>query len=450
MNLSELFESFADIRYESSITEKEVLIAEILGSENAEVFSDICKWVFNPYRKISIRVSDDDMFTDKEDDTLDVPDLDDMRDKIIFSRFKVILCMLEERQVTGNQARDKVGAFLNALPEHMVSWFVAIFNKDLKLGVANKILERHIPDLAPKFSVQLCPSKQWSGTIPQDGFLVEPKLDGIRGICGPFGENGSYVMLSRNGRPLHNVSRILDSIAFMAAQIGSFDHLPPVFDGELWCESWETTSSITSTQSEHPRAQELCYYVFDWLPANEWSIQQCKAELAFRVRYLNKYISDHGDKLIVSVPSIHSADVSEIELICQSYVDDGFEGAVLKDPHSLYEYKRSKVWLKYKPFFDEDLLVSDVELGWLDNNNNIYADNDPRVDGALSLTRALRSAIVVRDGQSTHVGSGFSREQRLAFASGDLVGKVIEVRYQRVSPDGKLIFPRIRGVRRDK
>lgn len=447
MNLETLFSQFAEIQDTRSRSEKDEVLSEILASDNGDALRDLAKFVYDPYRVIYVRVTEDVLdFADKEATSLG-SDLD------VWGAFKSLLHLLEARAISGHEARRHVATFLATIPSDYREWFVAILNKDLKIGVGRKIIEKHISDVAPKFSVQLCPSKQWDGyTIPDGGWMVSPKIDGIRGIIGPFGNDlgGSlhgYRALSRNGLPLYNTEHILIELVGFANTFYRRNDVWPVFDGEFYTHGWELSSSITATQSKHTEAHRLQYHVFDIITYPEWVAGKCKAEAHFRDVMLGNILTYASDS-IVHVPSIITVDPEEARMITQAYVDDGYEGAVLKGVGSFYEFRRSKAWVKFKPFVDEDLIVSGLELGWLDSAGRMYDDGDPRASG----DQVVKSLIVDRQGVKTNVGSGLTHLQRRVFCASPekVVGKTATVRYQRISEDGCLIFPRFKGIRTDK
>jgi DNA ligase-1 len=444
MDISALFEQLEDIKATSSRSEKDVILSEVMASDNADLLQQIASYLYDPYRRIYVRVTDD--IGEYADSQMSL-----QTDADVWGQFVTLLSKLETRSISGNEARRQVAIFLESIPEEYVEWFTGILNKDLKIGVGRKILEKHIPYIAPHFSPQLCPSQQWDGRlIPPGGWLVSPKIDGIRGIVGPFGPDLSvhgYTALSRKGLPLYNTEHIVQELAGFAETFHRRNSVWPVFDGEFYTHGWELSSSITSTRTPHPEVAKLQYYVFDIITHPEWNRAQCKAAAQFRDSMLSKVLTYSSD-CIVHVPSILSLDPEEVRIITETYVDDGFEGAVLKGAESLYEFKRSRAWMKFKPFLDEDLIVSKVDLGWLDSQGRMYQDNDSRREG----TRAVRALIVERNGVETHVGTGMTHDQRRLFCEHPelVVGKTVTVRYQRVTEDGRLIFPRLKGVRSDK
>ena len=127
MDLLHLFDELDECRDQSSITEKRIILEEILSSENAEIFKDIVSFVYNPYRKSHIRVTDDLIFFSNELLGKHVGNTD----SDIWASFKSLLYNLETRALTGNQARNKVSQFFSIIPDEYTDYFVGIINKDL-------------------------------------------------------------------------------------------------------------------------------------------------------------------------------------------------------------------------------------------------------------------------------------------------------------------------------
>lgn len=448
MDLWELFDRLDVCRQESSIAAKHQVLEDILSSENSKVFRQIAGFVYNPYRKVHIKVTDDIIFHET------ICDYPKFTEEEAWGAFCAMLHDLEERKITGNLARRRVAGFFARLPDQYHDYFISILNKDLKIGVARKIIEKHIPDVAPKFDVQLCPSKQWDEvTVPRGGWFVSPKIDGIRGVVGPFGADPNdkyygYKALSRNGHELHNTEHILEEISAWSHAFYRRNSIWPVFDGEFYTHGWEMSNSIVSTSKRsHPEAGRLQYHVFDLITHTDWSRGICGAEACFRDQALSRLLANASSK-IVHVPSILSVDPEEVKLLTEAFVEQGYEGSVLKGYHSMYEFKRSKAWMKYKPFHDVDVIVTKILYGRLDSDGNMFKTSDPRATGS----KIVRSLVVDCGGVETQVGTGLSQEDRISLAEDPaaVIGRTITVRYQRISEDGKLIFPRFRGIRLDK
>jgi DNA ligase-1 len=127
-------------------------------------------------------------------------------------------------------------------------------------------------------------------------------------------------------------------------------------------------------------------------------------------------------------------DYSEIKDLHDNYVAQGYEGAMIKDLNAPYRFGRGYEVMKLKVFHDVDLKIKSLE------------------EGTGKHTGKLGSVTVVFNGVEVRVGSGFSDSNREEIwrAPDSFVGRVIEVRYQEVTPDGSLRFPVFVCFRNDR
>jgi len=432
-----------EIRDTSSRSDKEDLLNDILNDELGPHFVKLLSFVIDPYRKLNIRVTAS-MLTEASDY------VEESDHEAVWSEFFSLLAQLETSQLSGNRARNKVVEFLRKLHPMTAEWFAQFLNKKLKIGVGRATIEKLIPGIAKRFSVQLC--GKYDGSELSHDYYVQPKMDGARGVCAKF-TNSKFIALSRNGKPFYNVSTVLSDLE----QLESMYDEPMVFDGEFYCGSWNATLSLI--RSEKPKSEEsLRYYVFDAIPLSYWqSAKVYPYSLTDRDAMLSVAVDSLPLPSIVKVPSILARSFKSISDTTILYVSQGWEGSVLKDPFSLYTYDRSSSWLKYKFFKEVDATIVDVELGYLDEQTgSIMNDKDPRSLDAQSdrWVPVVRSLVVdPGSGILTNVGSGLDQLDRYRFLSmyesGALLGQLVEVRYQDVTPDGKLLFPRFVRLREE-
>ena len=111
----------------------------------------------------------------------------------------------------------------------------------------------------------------------------------------------------------------------------------------------------------------------------------------------------------------------------------GFEGTVIKNPSSVYTYKRFKSWLKVKKIVTDDYPIVNVLRG-----KGKYSN----ITGSILIN--VNETIV-------GVGTGMTDDDRnLIWAERDeLIGLKLEVSYQTKSKDGSLIFPVFQRIRYD-
>ena len=127
-------------------------------------------------------------------------------------------------------------------------------------------------------------------------------------------------------------------------------------------------------------------------------------------------------------------DVEKIETLHRIFVDSGFEGAMIKDLDAPYRFGRGYEVMKLKTFHDVDLVIESLE------------------EGTGKHAGKLGSVTVTFNGVAVRVGSGFSDELRESVwcEPDSFIGRMIEVRYQEVTPDGSLRFPTFVCFRNDR
>jgi len=444
MDLNVLFSDLEDTRDTSSRTEKEEILGSIVKGPNGSAFKDLVSFIFNPYRKLKVKVT-----SSMVDDATDFSQACEDHERL-WRDFLALIERLESGQATGNAAREAIRSFLLDCDPEMVEWFAMILNKKLKIGVGKSTIDKFYADLVPRFGVQLC-SKYRQEVLPHS-YMVQPKMDGARGVCGRFVE-GRMVALSRNGKPFYNVDEILRQLS----QLEEFYDEPHVFDGEFYAGNWADSISIVRSEKAVDTSK-LKFYIFDAIPLACWVAGKVYEEpLRDRDLALQAAVDVLQSPQIVHVPHQLAADPESITALTSRYVAEGWEGAVLKDPESCYQYERTNTWMKFKFVKDVDAVVVGAELGWLDTvTGSIIGEHDPRAsDMGGEWSPVVRSLVVdPGNGIRTNVGSGLERDDRFAFYElnelGGLVGLTVEVHFQSFTPDGKLLFPRFIRLRDDK
>lgn len=237
--------------------------------------------------------------------------------------------------------------------------------------------------------------------------VVQPKLDGIR--CLWDGEHA----WPRSGKRSINIGACLQNL---------LENVSCELDGELFAEElkFEEISSAVRTLSGSgdPRIQ---YWVYDMpgiLPFEQRSVDVLTT------------IGSLGDqKKIVFTPTNLVQSVEEIEYFLKKYLDEGFEGVMVRDPRSPYQHSRSRYLLKLKPSMTEKAIV----VGFIEGKGKHL--------GRLG-------ALQVRgNGWECNVGTGFSDVERMAIwvSQADHVLTSVLVEFQERTKYGVPRFPRFKG-----
>jgi ATP-dependent DNA ligase len=179
--------------------------------------------------------------------------------------------------------------------------------------------------------------------------------------------------------------------------------------------------------------------IFDAIPIEEFLAEGSTKPLYERRYVINKAIncSSTPFQYVKWNPGRLIATADELEDIMAEYLEQGYEGVVIKDLDATYKFKRSKDWIKHKPWIDVDVPI----VG--------FADGEGKWTGGLG-------AVIIEGGEEgvgrTEVGSGLTDEMHKYIWEHrqELLGTLVEVRYQNKTPDGKLRFPVFRRLRTDR
>lgn len=254
---------------------------------------------------------------------------------------------------------------------------------------------------------------------------VEPKIDGVRCLI-VAGE-----ALSRSGKRLYHLDWVLSELRSLVGRkiVGDW-----VFDGELWAGSWNGTVSICRAGVSDRSCENLDCVVFDVLPVSHWQMRAVYPErYRDRHRRLVEWLRDGKRVRPVQQDPWHSPlrDMASVRRVLSLAKADGYEGVMLKQWASPYEFRRSPFWLKV---VSERTLT--VRVVGLQEGKGKYR----------GMVGALKC--VLPDGKEVRV-SGMTDEQRMMFWARPetVVGSEVEVSYRERTQAGALRFPQFVRVR---
>lgn len=280
----------------------------------------------------------------------------------------------------------------------------------------------------------------------ESGVYVQPKLDGIRALV--FCTQGRVVMVTRKAKQILWLKHIRDDIATL---LGDREHI--VLDCEVYAEQICGTCTLKGKTkvfepsdeylpsslrfetitgacrpvrgSPHPLESQLKAYIFDVYDTNQPDLNQTS-----RFEILDELDTSPFEGIRkVDTQEIFSQD--EISEYHDRYVEDGYEGVVLRSKELVYKSgKRSLYMRKYKDFMDSEFEITGIEC-------DDGVDRDQFVWLCTNGTRIFR------------VKPMGTREQKYEWYenSEDYIGKQLTVRYQEVSSDGDLRFARGTSIR---
>ena len=245
--------------------------------------------------------------------------------------------------------------------------------------------------------------------------FAQPKLKGER--CRVEWFKGDPVLLSSYGNEFTCLPHIKDALM-------QFSESKIPFDGELYdhgrsFDGKDGIHSICSRRTNpHPNYKAIQFHIFDiqWEHQSQW----------FRTHQLNEFKENKffdGTPLeLVSTSVIYSDDWLPF---MTAYVEDGYEGVILRSPIALYVPKRNVCLIKIKPTEEDDYTIVEVLEAY-------SIEGHPK-----GMVGAFR--VKDREGIIFDVGAGkLTHKQRERYweSRGDLPNKILVVKHEPTKTKG--------------
>jgi len=253
-------------------------------------------------------------------------------------------------------------------------------------------------------------------------YFTQPKLDGVRCLVSKDG------MQSRNGKPIVSAPHIRQALEpFFQA------HPDAVLDGELYNHELKSDFEklISLVRKTKPTADDLAesaekiqYHVYDLVDGLPNMHLQTFMD---RLGFINQF--DYRSRYYPTVQVVKTTNIQDehdIETMLCHYLEQGYEGQMLRVPESPYEGKRSKFLIKHKEFEDEEFEIVSIEEG-----KGNWAGAAKRIE------------IRLKDGttQFSGVRGSLDTLKDVLYNANDYIGTDVTVRYQNKTEDNKLRFP---------
>jgi len=316
----------------------------------------------------------------------------------------ILLDALSNRKITGNDAQFAINAHTNELTYKSSRLLDMIINKDLRMGVGVKTINKIFPGLIPTHDVML--AKLFEKNRVRYPCFGSPKIDGVRAKF----KNG--IFYSRKGHPYKGLIHLTDELMSIREEL----------DGELIVPglTFQQSSGLIRNDNLTLNAE---FRIFE--------VPTAKVSFIERLIMIDDIhlIGDH----VIKVPHtiLHSEDeVFEFYQTCRNV---GYEGAVIKPIDYEYKGTRSYDWMKIKPKENKDVVVISV------------------YEGKGKYLGQMGGATVDFNGRND-VGGGWSDKQRKDFWENPklILGKCIEVSYMELTDGGNFRHANFEGIREDK
>jgi len=358
------------------------------------------------------------------------------RSKILnYTLFLELLNDLAQRRITGNAALARVSYILSGMTSREIKWYSRVLVKDLNIGIQAKTINEAIPGLVPVFNVMLAqPFKSFPSW-----FVLQPKFDGMRIIA----DTTTGELFSRKGKPVEGFDDLSRELR---------EKFPDGYflDGEILAgakgEKIETFNEIMKQAFRKSSGKKGLLFAFDLLKERDFREESSRDTFLSRHKTLEDMLLDIKAQWIQ--PVFTSGEINtmmpdyedKFNIFYTSALRKGYEGLIMKDLNSPYEFKRTYSWQKVKPEKTFDLMVIGIEPG---NPGTKYENQVGRL-------------VCDYKGIEVRVGSGLTDFQRSDWWEHpeEVVGKTVEVIAQETTTNKKgtesLRFPRFKMLRTDK
>lgn len=365
-----------------------------------------------------------------------------------YPEFRKVLNILTGRVVTGNAAIELLENTIAEFDKPSQEICCQIIDRNLKIGLSNELFAKILGKEARKdFEVTLAQHlEKVKGVDPLDGtFYASRKCDGCR--CLAFvtktAETTEVEFLSRQGKPFMTLNNLIPAIQWYVRDLPNGNY---VTDGELCKVDDEGNEDFQSIIKEIKRKDwtiaDPCYQMFDFCTLDEFNGLSKSEDFTHRLNNMKSMIEGNKFKTIRLLNQERITSQEDFDR-WEGYVAAGnWEGFMLRKDIP-FETGRSKNLLKVKKFFDDEFVVKDLDI----------SEMTTAEPGKGNVTFVgVKSLIIEYKGCPVHVGSGISKEQRIAWKNDPslIIGKTITVKYfePTVSQEGNysLRFPTLKYV----
>lgn len=334
---------------------------------------------------------------------------------------------LSSRKVTGGAASDHLLNVLESLHEYDAEVIHRIIDRDLRIGCSDSTANKVWPGLIPTFDVMLAHKDISRITFPCYGQI---KFDGAR--CHLYWDGKHATAFARSGKEFELHGKFDADLDWLNIPAGT------TLDGELLCVrdgkvlDRKTGNGILNKANKGTITEEDA----DLIVFQCWDVVDVGGTIPYRIRYgaLKDTIKNSNKILLAETVVINNQ--AEAQAFFEKCIDEGHEGAMMKNMDNIWEPKRVRSIGKMKAEETADLKIVDWEEGTGKNEGRLGAYVCETEDGLLRV----------------NVGIGFSDEDRDNILPN---GTIISVKYnQLITSKGKetasLFLPRFEDVRFDK
>lgn len=354
-----------------------------------------------------------------------------------WDNFKLVINALIQQDVSGHAANDAVESFLRNCNNLEKKWYLRCIQKDIaSTKVGRKIMDDMWPGSVLYWRCFLAEQEDKIDKIleaDQNSFIwgyayLELKKNGIRTFFENY-NNNIQTPVGRSGLPIENfefLGKFIEKLGLSNMMLDgecsvrdcledtmtvfNFDFSKTEKDflgksGKIRQKAWE------KYQDSYARAdalrKNLKFTIFAAIPRNEWYNRSPKWTYEEMREYLTNtvkpLIQKYGlEDYIEVIDSIKVNNYAHARKIADRYISFGAEGGIIKSPHHVYQFKRTRDWVKLKEEVEIDYQIIGYEIQ-KDKYNG---------DGTLKLPMVGKFLIRDQAGREYKIGTGKSWDEK--------------------------------------
>jgi hypothetical protein len=296
---------------------------------------------------------------------------------------------LSTREVTGNAAIEQMDVVFRSLSDEDRSVMTKVLNRDLRINCGRTQINKVFPSLINRPVYMRCGiyNKDTAKKINVVGAIVQLKADGTyrEFVCDASGTSSS----SRSGEeyeyPVHfDLMKDYPNGHY-------FGELTVINEDGTVMNRAEGNGLINSSAPPH---SQIVFDVWDYVTPEEYATatkkEKCKTPYATRLAELRKILIDNTSPQIRLIETHVVNTMSEALGHCMKWMNDGLEGAILKDSNSVFRDGTNPQQLKLKLVIDLDLRIVGFQEGTVGTSREktfgaiVFESDDGKIKGRTS------------------------------------------------------------------
>jgi len=249
-------------------------------------------------------------------------------------------------------------------------------------------------------------------------YIAQPKFDGSRALGVDF-----ITLQTRKGKRHVSCPHILEDIESFQEKFPDY-----ILDGELYNHDLKNdferlmsmirkSKKITDADLLETR-ENVFFYVYDVITPEPMTVKE-------RIEFLKENVYGQYEHIREVDTAIVNNHEEAMEYLAKC-LENGYEGAMYRNPDSYYESNRSKSLLKHKQFIDEEVEVLDL------------------IEGLGNWAGCAKSALIRRKNgvvQESGIRGTFAQNKERLENKEKYISGEATVRFPDITKEGKLRFP---------